>query len=191
MSAFILSVVCARTTEEESVETDSVFWGSFVSSAASELGDKTFMLTAILASRYSKPWVFLGSMSALGLMTLLSCFIGNVSEQFIPQLYTKYLAALLFLYFGGKSLYEVITDTVDDEDDEVEEDLKIIEAKLSKKSLDKEDSCDKNDVKNEKKNKKIKSVSGPAIAFQSFLQNFFGEWGDSSQLTTVAMSASF
>ena len=64
----------------------------------------------------------------------------------------KYGAALLFLLFGGKSLYEAITNTVDDEDDEAEDDLKKIEKKLSTK-----------------KEKNVIHISGIAIAVTTFL----------------------
>lgn len=96
-------------------------------------------------------------------MNVISCTIGSVSQLFLSKQYLKYIAGLLFLFFGGKSLYEAITNTVDDEDDEAEDDLKQIEKKLSTK-----------------KEKSIVHISGTAIAITTFLSNFFGEWGDSS-----------
>ena len=57
---------------------------SFSSIIVSEIGDKvfyintfkTFFITAILGMTYSLGLVFIGSYSAMALMTILSCFFG-------------------------------------------------------------------------------------------------------------------
>lgn len=48
------------------------FIQSFTAILASELGDKTFFIAAIMAMRHSRITVFIGAISALALMTLLS-----------------------------------------------------------------------------------------------------------------------
>lgn len=100
-------------------------FGSFLSILVSEIGDKTFIVTAVLATRYNKVWVFIGSYSALFLMTFISCFIGNVSELFLPQSYISLVAALLFFVFGIKSIYEAVTNKLEDseEEEEIEHDI--------------------------------------------------------------------
>ena len=55
---------------------DVGFVHAFVASLSvivvSELGDKTFFIAAIMAMRHSRVVVFLGALSALAVMTLLS-----------------------------------------------------------------------------------------------------------------------
>lgn len=63
-------------------------------------------------------------------MTFISCFIGNVSDYFLPEFYIKLIAALLFFIFGGKAIYEGITNKIENEDDEIENDLKELEHKF-------------------------------------------------------------
>ena len=71
----------------------------------SELGDKTFFIAAIMAMRYSRLTVFLGAIGALGLMTILSAFLGYVTTV-IPRKYTFYISTALFAIFGLKMLKE-------------------------------------------------------------------------------------
>lgn len=54
------------------------FSASFVLILASEIGDKTFFISALLAMKYSRAIVFIGSVLALGLMTVISVLIGQV-----------------------------------------------------------------------------------------------------------------
>lgn len=70
-----------------------------------ELGDKTFFISMILATRHSKRWVFLGGWGALTLMTLLSVALGKVF-QLLPREFTFYTAIVLFTVFGLKMLIQ-------------------------------------------------------------------------------------
>lgn len=64
-------------------------------------------------------------------MTFISCFIGNMSEYLLPEFYIKLFSALLFFIFGVKSIYEAATNQVEDEDEEIENELKALEEKLN------------------------------------------------------------
>jgi hypothetical protein len=57
----------------------------------SEIGDKTFFIAAILAMKHSRLLVFLGAISALGLMTFLSVCLG-----FATTVIPRYIIILLF-----------------------------------------------------------------------------------------------
>jgi hypothetical protein len=59
-----------------------------------------------MAMRYNRLFVYLGSMSALVVMTVLSVCIGVAVPALLPRAYTHYLAAALFAYFGARLLYE-------------------------------------------------------------------------------------
>ena len=51
----------------------------------SEIGDKTFFIAAILAMTNNKLVVFVGALSALYLMTILSALLGFAVTTFIPH----------------------------------------------------------------------------------------------------------
>eukprot|EP00611_Tribonema_gayanum_P008834 TRINITY_DN18475_c0_g1_i1.p1 TRINITY_DN18475_c0_g1~~TRINITY_DN18475_c0_g1_i1.p1 ORF type:complete len:199 (+),score=31.34 TRINITY_DN18475_c0_g1_i1:49-645(+) len=86
------------------------FWGGFVSGVgmiiATEIGDKTFFIAAIMAMQYSRMLVFAGAITALAIMTVLSAALGFALPNILPREYTHYAGALLFLYFGVKMLKE-------------------------------------------------------------------------------------
>lgn len=124
------------------------FIGSFLSILITEIGDKTFIVTAVLATKYNKLWVFIGSYGALFLMTLISCFIGNVSLSLINPDYIKYLAAALFFIFGGKAIYEAATNKLEDDEEEIEHDLKELDEKFNKKVYGDDYKVDEEENKN-------------------------------------------
>ena len=72
----------------------------------SEIGDKTFFIAAILAMRSNKLTVFLGAISALAVMTVLSALLGFVVTTFIPREYTYYTCTAIMFLFGLKMLWE-------------------------------------------------------------------------------------
>ena len=71
----------------------------------SELGDKTFFIAAIMAMKHPRWTVFIGAISALGVMHVMSAFFGYAITV-IPRLYTYYLSSFLFAVFGIKMLRE-------------------------------------------------------------------------------------
>ena len=60
----------------------TTFFEAFVRSLSmilvSEIGDETFIIAAILAMRHPKRIVFLGSIAALAVMTVISAALGYV-----------------------------------------------------------------------------------------------------------------
>ncbi|EAR81770.1 transmembrane protein (macronuclear) [Tetrahymena thermophila SB210] len=199
---------------------NGAFIGSFLSILITEIGDKTFVITAILATKYDKQWVFLGSFGGLFLMTLISCGIGKASLSFIDQTYIKLLASALFFGFGGNAIYEALANKIDDEQNEIQNNLKELQEKINAKiqsniaecsdDLEYQDIDDdepKSDEQNqletkqlqqsslneqEKRNRKnARIIPNTFIATQTFIQTFLGEWGDRSQISTMAMSTSF
>ncbi|KAF7456211.1 transmembrane protein 165 isoform X1 [Cryptosporidium felis] len=82
------------------------FWMSLSSIFLSELGDKTFFISAILSMNNSAWVIFGGSMFALAAMTLFACLIGFIIPSLFTPKYTHYASCILFFFFGVKSLYE-------------------------------------------------------------------------------------
>lgn len=60
-----------------------------------------------MAMRYSRAFVLIGAISALIIMTVLSCAFGVVIPKLIPKKWTIFISMLLFLFFGLKLLWEV------------------------------------------------------------------------------------
>merc|ERR550514_2139332 len=90
---------------------------------ATEVGDKTFFIAAILAMRHARLVVFVG---ALAVMTVLSALLGLALPSLLPRTYTHYASAGLFLYFGLRLLRDarsMETGTVSEELEEVKEEL--------------------------------------------------------------------
>ena len=114
---------------------DYSFLHAFIASISviivSELGDKTFFIAAIMAMRHSRVIVFTGAISALGLMTVLSVFLGYATT-IIPRKYTFYISTALFAIFGLKMLKE----GYDMDPNEGQEELEEVSAELKKKEAE-------------------------------------------------------
>lgn len=86
------------------------FWSGFMSGIltiwATEIGDKTFFIAAILSMKKDRVVVFAGAIGALIVMTVLSVVMGVVATKFLPPSLTHYLGAVLFVVFGVKMLYD-------------------------------------------------------------------------------------
>merc|ERR1712194_51076 len=144
---------------------------------ATEIGDKTFFIAAVLSMRQRRSAVFLGAVLSLYVMTVLSSIMGLVLPQFVPVTYTHILGGLLFLYFGVKLLFDakgMDRNQVSDELEEVEEEL--LHPKKDEESQQ---------IVSTKSMRKGFSQ----IAIQSFTLTFLAEWGDRSQIATIALSA--
>ena len=84
----------------------AAFFNSVTMTIATELGDKTFCIAALMAMRYNRMFVFAGAIGALLVMTVLAVAIGVAVPTLLPKTYTHYAAAALFAYFGYKLLRE-------------------------------------------------------------------------------------
>lgn len=51
----------------------------------SEIGDKTFLIAAIMATRHSRMTVFAGALASLVVMSILSAAMGRVILGLIPK----------------------------------------------------------------------------------------------------------
>eukprot|EP00440_Ansanella_granifera_P064365 gb/GFBE01069783.1/.p1 GENE.gb/GFBE01069783.1/~~gb/GFBE01069783.1/.p1 ORF type:complete len:247 (+),score=71.09 gb/GFBE01069783.1/:1-741(+) len=145
------------------------FRNSFAMIIVTELGDKTFFIAALLAMRHDRLSVFFGAAGALAAMTALSACIGLVLPSVLPRKYTHWAAVALFVYFGAKLLFEAVqmlrTGTGTGPSDELEE------------------------VEQELKDGSAKEKNSRAVAMQALTLTFLAEWGDRSQISTIALAA--
>jgi len=203
----------ANTNETQTVKKQksvfSAFAQSFSSIVVSELGDKTFFIAAIMAMRYNRIAVLSGALVALFLMTAISTAFGTIVPTILPQSVTHILITFLFFFFGGKLLYDAYNDDGEESNEqaEVEIELNQVHAKLMKSAgnsrqevqiqdlSNEADSIDLSENKNENPNKsvncatKIEEVATKMVFWQALTMTFLGEWGDRSQISTIALAA--
>ena len=112
-----------------------------------------------------------------------STMMGLILPSILPRQYTHVIGGLLFLYFGVKLIYDSkgMEDKVSDELEEVEEEL--LESQARKKT----------DVENGDSDMVLPSSesshANAKIIWQSFILTFLAEWGDRSQIATIALAA--
>ncbi|KAI7035592.1 hypothetical protein KC352_g47022, partial [Hortaea werneckii] len=61
----------------------------------SEIGDKTFLVAALMAMRHDRLLVFTAALSALVAMTVLSAVLGHAVPTLLPKKFTTFGAAVL------------------------------------------------------------------------------------------------
>lgn len=134
----------------------------------SEIGDKTFFIGMILATRHPRRWVFLGAIIAFFLMTILSVAIGQVATL-LPQILVNGLTVALFLGFGLKLLYEALRMRgAGNLEEEQFEALEAVEKREQGVTTD---------------------WTARAVVLEAFTLTFVAEWGDRTQLATIALAA--
>lgn len=209
---------------------------SFTMIIVSEIGDKTFLVAALMAMRHPRFLVFSAAFSALIGMTILSAVLGHGIPTLIPKTFTKFMAALLFFIFGLKMLKE---GREMDPDEGVGEEMREVEQELEEKeqeqlrlgrrrrssvtphsleagrlgsrrqsrasnknrmpsppeSLSSSSSRESSPTPTRRWNDVLVGMNNlfslllsPAWV-QTFAMTFLGEWGDRSQIATIAMAA--
>ncbi|MFN6567863.1 TMEM165/GDT1 family protein [Dendronalium sp. ChiSLP03b] len=133
----------------------------------SELGDKTFFIAVILAMHHSRRLVFIGVTAALAAMTILSVLLGQTASL-LPKVYIHYAEIVLFIAFGIKLLYQARKMPAACDTEVVEE------AKAAVKQADLQLPKHKNYW---------------AILTEAFVLTFMAEWGDRTQIATIALAA--
>jgi len=169
------------------------FMASFLMILVSEVGDKTFFIAAVMAMKNARLTVFLGAMTALGLMTILSTALGYAVPNLIPRSFTRILAIILFGFFGVKMLWDAYKMDKDEGQQELEE----VTAELDSKERERQDSSDPNSrmesgkEKVDRKNpwKQYAGYFLSPIFIECMTLTFLAEWGDRSQIATIALAA--
>ncbi|KAJ1958346.1 GCR1-dependent translation factor 1 [Linderina pennispora] len=177
----------------------------------SEIGDKTFLIAAILAMSNPRSTVFLAACSALWLMSVLSAFLGHTVVTFVPMSWVSLMAAVMFLVFGVKLLREageMDGSEIHKEMQEVEAELNEKDTKASQMAMEAgesgsekkpDDSFNVNvsgDEDDQEKTsgvleslKNLLSLLLSPLFVETFVLVFLAEWGDRSQLATIALGA--
>ena len=198
----------------------------------SEIGDKTFLVAALMAMRHDRIVVFTAAYSALFTMTILSAVLGHAVPTLIPKAVTNFLAAALFLVFGVKMVFEARGMSPDEG---ISEEMKEVEMELEEKEHQQRrisrrrssispyvleagrgvrkatpnngrlpsppespSSLSSRDASPSRRSSWMDMLGGINNLFslllspawvQTFVMTFLGEWGDRSQIATIAMAA--
>lgn len=161
----------------------------------SEIGDKTFLIAALMAMKAPRLMVFTAAFSSLAVMTVLSGIVGHALPTLIPQNVTQLLASILFVVFGVRLFKEGLQMS---KDMGVGEEMQEVEDEMSSADLEKNLSSMENGGNTHsqsswttaliKLNNLMSYILSP-IWVQVFVMTFLGEWGDRSQIATIAMAA--
>ncbi|MDX2097447.1 MAG: TMEM165/GDT1 family protein [Leptolyngbyaceae cyanobacterium bins.59] len=164
----------------------SAFTAGLLLITVSELGDKTFFITAILSMRYSRRWVFVGSIAALATMTVLSVLLGQVASL-LPREILHSASVILFIGFGLKLLYEGGREWL----------AKRQEPQSGKKAcLELTESSCAEEVREaaelvQQAEKRLKERGKWAIVLEAFSLTFLAEWGDRTQFATIGIATTY
>ncbi|GAB4816351.1 hypothetical protein N2152v2_003397 [Parachlorella kessleri] len=171
-------------------------WGVIL---ASEIGDKTFFIAALLAMRNPRKQVFAGAMLALAAMTILSAAMGWAAPNLISKTYTHYGATALFFFFGVRMLYEAFTGAASAS---AESELEEVEKELQGSHKSRSDLAEEGSHKGGKNGASVDDSKVKCGAFihqlrrlvspillEAFTLTFLAEWGDRSQIATIGLAA--
>lgn len=172
------------------------FYMSVSMIVVSEIGDKTFLIAALMAMKHLRIVVFSAAFLSLAVMTVLLGVVGHALPSLISRRLTQFMAAVLFIVFGVKLLREGLAMSkslgVDEEMAEVEEELA---NNAHAGGHDLESAGDQVQLKKlvlqefaSQINDLASFVLSP-VWIQVFVMTFLGEWGDRSQIATIAMAA--
>lgn len=144
----------------------AAFGASLTAITLAELGDKTFFMALILATRHRGRHVFIGAFAALTAVTLISLGLGYGLRELLPPAVVPWLAAALFLVFGVKLLVDAQgmgAHQAEEEEKEAEEAVSEAESRG-----------------------RISNTW--AVIWESFALVFVAELGDRTQFTTIFLA---
>jgi putative Ca2+/H+ antiporter (TMEM165/GDT1 family) len=183
----------------------------------SEIGDKTFLIAAILAMRHPRLVVFAGAFGSLVVMSILSAAMGHILPTLIPKRWTQLAAGILFLIFGAKlflegkdmpSGNEKVLEEMREAEEEINGDVAEHDGTgrvsasgdvIPLEEIEAGGPAAGNGHEKPKPPSPLKGILdgtrnlcsfffGPVFV-QAFVLTFLGEWGDRSQIATIMLAA--
>lgn len=151
------------------------FSSSFFMILATEMGDETFIIAAVMAMRHPKAMVLGGALAALYFMTVLSAFLGLVLPNLISQTTVHNCATVLYTFFGLRLMWIGARGEEEDKEEEFEEvenTLKEAATKAQKGTV-----------------RRLFSKFCTPIFMEAGMLTFLAEWGDRSQIATITLAS--
>lgn len=162
----------AGVEQESELGLFDAFFASLSMILVSEIGDETFIIAALMAMRHPKSTVLSGALSALVVMTVLSTGLGRIVPNLISRKHTNSAATVLYAFFGLRLLYIAWrSDSRASQNKEIEEVQEKLEAGQGKSTF-----------------RRVFSRLCTPIFLESFVLTFLAEWGDRSQIATIALA---
>ena len=144
----------------------AAFGSSLTAITLAELGDKTFFMALILATRHRPRHVFIGSFVALAAVTLISLGLGYGLRELLPTGVAPWLAAALFLGFGIKLLIDAQGMAADEAEGEERE---------AESAINQAESLQRR-------------TTAWAVMSEAFVLVFLAELGDRTMFTTIFLA---
>eukprot|EP00262_Sarcandra_glabra_P018007 TRINITY_DN6345_c0_g1_i1.p1 TRINITY_DN6345_c0_g1~~TRINITY_DN6345_c0_g1_i1.p1 ORF type:complete len:310 (-),score=28.92 TRINITY_DN6345_c0_g1_i1:129-1058(-) len=161
-----------ENSEEAGLGIFDAFFASLSMIIVSEIGDETFIIAALMAMRHPKSIVLSGALTALFVMTVLSTGLGRIVPNLISRKHTNSAATVLYAFFGLRLLYIAWrSDSKTSQKKEMEEVEEKLEAGQGKTTF-----------------RRFFSRFCTPIFLESFILTFLAEWGDRSQIATIALA---
>ncbi|XP_077212263.1 GDT1-like protein 4 [Tasmannia lanceolata] len=159
-------------SEQSDLGVFDAFFASLSMIIVSEIGDETFIIAALMAMRHPKSIVLSGALTALIVMTVLSTGLGRIVPNLISRKHTNSAATVLYAFFGFRLLYIAWrSDSKASQKKEIEEVEEKLEAGQGKTTI-----------------RRFFSRFCTPIFLESFILTFLAEWGDRSQIATIALA---
>ena len=172
------TTVKGRVSQEKTDNFLSALWRSFVIMVFIEIGDRTFFIAAIMSAKHSRTVVWLGGSAALAFMTVVSTLLGVAAPLLFPRVVTHWVGVCLFLYFGITLTYKALRMPGKICGGDESEELGEVEEELQ----DKDPSEDLHPAF-----KALSAYISP-VFLQAATLTFLAEWGDRSQIATIALA---
>lgn len=193
----------------------SAFLASISMIIVSEFGDKTFFIAAIMAMKHNRLEVFASAIAALALMTVLSAGMGQTLPAVLDPKITHYMATALFFFFGAKLIWDAwgmeAGGDLKEELEEVEEELAAKETEEGAASVELlPGGVNSSAAGSARPSSPLANASASLslasrrvcaswtkffrrffskVFIQCFSMTFLAEWGDRSQIATIALAA--
>ena len=99
----IVGIFMLINKKEESGDTkryNNMFVSAFLLIFITEWGDKTQIASALFATRYNPYMVFIGTLIALLMLSILAVFFGKMLSKKVPKKTINKIAAIIFILMG-------------------------------------------------------------------------------------------
>jgi len=93
-------MLISKDGEEKETKQRNPFFAAFLLIMLTEWGDKTQIAAAIFATRYNGLFVFIGTMTALTILSLIAIFFGKIISKRLNKKIVNKIAGIVFIILG-------------------------------------------------------------------------------------------